>query len=133
MTASQDPAHPSAVGSTNQVSVNPDTQQGAAAHEGGIDAEPSTDEAYPPQRHAGAVGYGPNYHQGPTFTDKLGGMKEEVKGKVFRKPEVAQHGKDRRTGELKRKEQEEDLNSDPFGTAEDKQEETKEREQAAKV
>lgn len=37
--------------------------------------------------------------------DKIGGLTEEVKGKMLKKPEVAQHGHDRRTGELKKKQQ----------------------------
>lgn len=37
--------------------------------------------------------------------DKLGGLTEEMKGKVLKKPEVAQHGHDRRTGELKKQEE----------------------------
>lgn len=37
--------------------------------------------------------------------EKLGGLTEEVKGKVLKKPEVVQHGHDRRTGELKKKEE----------------------------
>jgi hypothetical protein len=30
---------------------------------------PPGGEAYPEQKHAGAVGYGPNYHHGPVCTD----------------------------------------------------------------
>lgn len=37
--------------------------------------------------------------------EKLGGFTEEVKGKVLKKPEAVQHGHDRRTGELKKKEE----------------------------
>lgn len=37
--------------------------------------------------------------------EKLGGLTEEVKGKVLKKPEVVQHGHDRRTGQLKKKEE----------------------------
>ena len=37
--------------------------------------------------------------------DKLTGLKEEVKGKVTRKPDLVQHGKELRTGELKRKQE----------------------------
>lgn len=38
--------------------------------------------------------------------DKLEGMAEEIKGKILRKPEVVEHGRERRTGELARKERE---------------------------
>jgi len=38
--------------------------------------------------------------------DQLGGIVEEIKGKIFGKPEVTEHGRERRTGELMRKERE---------------------------
>jgi hypothetical protein len=38
-------------------------------------------------------------------------MTEELKGKILRKPDVVEHGHDRRTGELQRKEQEKDVSS----------------------
>lgn len=44
---------------------------------------------------------------GQTFTDKVSGLKEEVVGKVKKDPSKVQHGKQMRTGELKRKQQEE--------------------------
>ncbi|KZT70586.1 hypothetical protein DAEQUDRAFT_737265 [Daedalea quercina L-15889] len=73
---------------------------------------------YPEQRHAGAVGLGPEFGRGVTTGDKLEGYKEELKGKVLRKPEVAEHGHELRTGQLKRKQQGED-DVDPFqGTQE---------------
>ena len=86
---------------------------------------------YPPQRHAGAVGYGPEYGKGAvcmlsveTSTqdlnarlqstgDKLEGLKEEMKGKVLHKPDLVQHGHDLRTGELKRKQMENDVRINP--------------------
>ncbi|KAJ3912864.1 hypothetical protein F5877DRAFT_72040 [Lentinula edodes] len=86
---------------------------------------PSTDSTssssnYPAQHHAGAVGYGPNYRQGPSLTDKLSGLKEELKGKVTKNPQMVEHGKEMKTGEVKRREQQEDMNGlDPFGTADD--------------
>jgi hypothetical protein len=63
----------------------------------------SASESYPEQKHAGAVGIGPNYHHGPTTGDKLTGMKEQIKGSVTRNAELQQQGKDRRTGELQRR------------------------------
>ncbi|KAJ3503455.1 hypothetical protein NMY22_g18246 [Coprinellus aureogranulatus] len=69
---------------------------------------------YPPQLHTGKVGYGPNFHPDPTLGEKWDGLKEEVKGKVKHNPELVQHGKDKISGELKRREREADLNDDPF-------------------
>ncbi|KAL0581433.1 hypothetical protein V5O48_000587 [Marasmius crinis-equi] len=140
MTASQDPVHPSAVGNNTQVSVNDDAQRESSSNMAG-EGSPAMDESYPEQRHAGAVGYGPNYHQGPTFTEKMTGVKEEVKGKVFRNQELAKQGHDRRTGELKRREREDDLNADPFAAPDeskeaqkqDKEQEKQDKEQAATV
>jgi len=65
--------------------------------------------------HTGAVGLGPNYHKGPTTGEKFTGMKEEIKGKVLRKPDVVEHGHQLRSGELKRQEEENDTN--PFQAA----------------
>jgi len=62
-------------------------------------------EEYPPQLHTGKVGYGPNYHQGPTTSDKFTGFKEEIVGGVKRDQELKQHGHDLRTGEIKRREE----------------------------
>ncbi|KAJ3887976.1 hypothetical protein GG344DRAFT_68348 [Lentinula edodes] len=90
-------------------------------------------ESYPEQHHAGAVGYGPNYRQGPSLTDKLSGLKEELKGKVTKNPGLVEHGKEMKTGELKKKEQEEDMNNlDPFGTADDEEEKKKDDDSSAK-
>ncbi|KAJ3712111.1 hypothetical protein DFJ43DRAFT_80220 [Lentinula guzmanii] len=84
------------------------------------ESAPSTGEDYPEQRHAGAVGYGPNYRQGATLSDKISGLKEELKGKVTKNPELVEHGKEKKTGDLKRKELEEDMNNmDPFHSAAD--------------
>ncbi|ESK91903.1 proteophosphoglycan ppg4 [Moniliophthora roreri MCA 2997] len=111
MVASQDPVHPSAVGAAPEPGTTPNI---SSTGSGG------NDEAYPPQRHAGATGYGPNYHPGPTFSDKMTGVKEELKGTLTGNTELKQQGKDRRTGELKRREAEEDDKSDPFATPEEK-------------
>ncbi|TFK49667.1 hypothetical protein OE88DRAFT_1646107 [Heliocybe sulcata] len=75
------------------------------------------DQDYPEQHHAGAVGYGPEYHKGATFGDKMSGLTEEAKGKITRKPEVVEHGHEMRTGALKQKQQEVDDGSSPFGSA----------------
>ncbi len=80
----------------------------------------TSDNEYPPQLHAGAVGYGPDYGKGAVccfsidmlcvlikdctkgFEDKLQGLKEELKGKMLHKPELIQHGHELRTGEAKK-------------------------------
>ncbi|KAI0045972.1 hypothetical protein FA95DRAFT_1607272 [Auriscalpium vulgare] len=62
---------------------------------------------YPPQLHSGAVGYGPEYGRGAGLDEKMTGVKEELKGRVLRKPDLVEKGRERRTGELKRKQQEE--------------------------
>lgn len=74
-------------------------------------AEPVDENGYPEQRHSGAVGYGPNYQQGVGFSEKIQGLKEQVKGKITKNPDLVEHGKERRTGVLKKKEEEEDVSS----------------------
>ncbi|KAL8292170.1 hypothetical protein RQP46_001636 [Phenoliferia psychrophenolica] len=102
--------------STNQSSTNTSSQSGIT----GDDSTPVTDagsvgeDGYPEQKHAGKVGYGPNYHQGPTTSDKLSGMKDIVKGKITKNPELVEEGKLRKTGELQEKKQAEDDANDPF-------------------
>jgi hypothetical protein len=54
------------------------------------------------QRHAGKVGYGPNY-AGPTFEDKVVGLKEELVGNVAHNPERFHHAHEVLTGEERRK------------------------------
>ncbi|OJA16438.1 hypothetical protein AZE42_03804 [Rhizopogon vesiculosus] len=85
------------------------------------DTSSSTGEGLPPQRHAGAVGLGPAYHQGPGFGDKLVGLEEEIKGKIMKKPELVEQGRERRTGALKQKELEQDDKNDPFAKQESEQ------------
>ncbi|KAG1838132.1 hypothetical protein DFJ58DRAFT_709351 [Suillus subalutaceus] len=105
-------AHPSAVGTNTQpgTSTVPSTDAPTQAT-----SESSTkDSQVPPQRHAGAVGLGPAYKQGADFGDKLGGLQEEIKGKIMRNPELVEHGRERRTGVLKKKEQEQQDEEDPF-------------------
>lgn len=76
------------------------------------------EQTYPEQRHAGAVGLGPNYNQSATFMDKVTGLKEEMKGKITKNPELVAKGHDRVTGELKHKRLDEDLAKDPFASPE---------------
>lgn len=46
--------------------------------------------------------------------DKLTGWKEEFEGKILHNQQKAQHGKDMRTGELKKKEQEDEKVSNGY-------------------
>ncbi|KAG1724349.1 hypothetical protein EDB19DRAFT_314643 [Suillus lakei] len=106
-------AHSSAVGTKTQprTSTVPSTEAPTQPA-----SESFTDDSQlPPQRHAGAVGLGPSYGQGVGFGEKLGGLQEEIKGKIMKKPELVEHGRERRTGILKKKEQEQlDDEEDPF-------------------
>ncbi|KAL0958813.1 hypothetical protein HGRIS_014132 [Hohenbuehelia grisea] len=115
-------SHPSAVGA----GVQPQTSRAP------VDSRIQTDrpdtrspppstapdgQDYPEQKHAGAVGIGPNFSTKPTMGDKLAGMKEEVKGKVSHNPGLVEQGHKRRTGELKREQRRDD--TDPFATPDD--------------
>ncbi|KAI0033473.1 hypothetical protein K488DRAFT_15006, partial [Vararia minispora EC-137] len=68
---------------------------------------PDGDGNYPPQLHAGKVGYGPEFGKGVGMGEKLTGLKEELVGHAKHDPQLAQTGRDRRTGELQRREREE--------------------------
>ncbi|KXN82940.1 hypothetical protein AN958_02023 [Leucoagaricus sp. SymC.cos] len=59
--------------------------------------------AYPEQRHAGKVGYGPNYHPEATMTDKIVGLSEEIHGKLAHKPDLIERGHDKKTGKTRRR------------------------------
>ncbi|KAI9063625.1 hypothetical protein FKP32DRAFT_686550 [Trametes sanguinea] len=102
----------------SNASINRTNSNASGAGAGG------NNDGYPEQKHAGAVGYGPEYGKGATTGDKLTGLKEEVKGKILRKPDVVEHGRELRTGEIKKKEQENE-NFDPFNTAKDDDSEQK--------
>jgi uncharacterized protein YjbJ (UPF0337 family) len=117
--------HPSAVGANTQPDATktqpPNTE---STNKESVEAD-HIDSTYPEQRHAGQVGYGPNYNQGAVrllcgvdmalgsfvfkgFLDKITGLKEEVTGKVTKNPDLVAKGHDRLTGELKHKELAED-------------------------
>ncbi|EUC59245.1 2OG-Fe(II) oxygenase family protein [Rhizoctonia solani AG-3 Rhs1AP] len=87
---------------------------------GPTDAPPGTAEGeqYPPQLHAGKVGYGPHYaevHGKDTgLGAKVTGLKEQLKGKITRNHELEQKGKERKTGALAAKQQAEDDTNNPF-------------------
>ncbi|KAG2059306.1 hypothetical protein BDR06DRAFT_949333 [Suillus hirtellus] len=109
-------AHPSAIGTNTQPRTSNASSTEALTQPS---SEPLTDSQLPPQRHAGAVGLGPLYGQGAGLGEKLGGLQEEVKGKITRNPELVEHGRERRTGILKKKEQEQDDEENPFTNPED--------------
>ncbi|TFK37099.1 hypothetical protein BDQ12DRAFT_713724 [Crucibulum laeve] len=60
-------------------------------------------DPYPVQRHAGKVGYGPNYNISASISDRVTGIVEEVRGKITKNPELVRHGHAVFTGEEKRK------------------------------
>ncbi|PFH48573.1 hypothetical protein AMATHDRAFT_49398 [Amanita thiersii Skay4041] len=66
------------------------------------DKSPQNSE-YPEQRHAGKVGYGPNFTMQPSISDRFEGLYEEAKAKLTHNEALHKHGHDLRTGELKRK------------------------------
>jgi len=100
-------------------------EKGAAKGEGegAGDAPPAQNGMeYPEQLHAGKVdGVGPEFakQQQTTFSDRLQGVKEQIKGTLKRDPELKQTGKDRMTGELKKRQREDQDKSDPFSNAKD--------------
>ncbi|KAJ7901580.1 hypothetical protein B0H13DRAFT_2027590 [Mycena leptocephala] len=115
--------HPSAVGANTMpdaTKTEPATDNVAEATNTESVEKDHLEPTYPEQKHAGAVGYGPNYNQGAGFLDKVTGLKEQVKGKVSHNPELAARGHDHMTGELKHKELEEDAAADPFANPEEK-------------
>ncbi|KAF9652486.1 hypothetical protein BDM02DRAFT_3183528 [Thelephora ganbajun] len=69
----------------------------------------SRDSDYPPQRHAGAVGLGPEFGKGATIGERVDGLKQEIKGKINHDPKLVEHGRDQHTGELRRREMRQDL------------------------
>ncbi|XP_006456032.1 hypothetical protein AGABI2DRAFT_121930 [Agaricus bisporus var. bisporus H97] len=89
----------------------------------------NAEDSYPTQRHAGKVGYGPTYHEGPTLADKVAGYKKELHGKIARKPQLVKEGHEKITGEAKRREREGSDEKQPFGTPGQTQPPTTERPQ----
>ncbi|CUA73298.1 hypothetical protein RSOLAG22IIIB_05246 [Rhizoctonia solani] len=92
---------------------------------GPSDTPPGTNEGdqYPPQIHAGKVGYGPHYAEVHGKDSGLGakvtGLKEQLKGKITRNHELEQQGKDRKSGQLAAKQQAEDDAKNPFENKEE--------------
>ncbi|KAF4610047.1 hypothetical protein D9613_010664 [Agrocybe pediades] len=58
---------------------------------------------YPEQRHAGKIGYGPNFNTGAGLGDKLIGLAEEIRGKLTGNRDLVRHGHDVFSGESKRR------------------------------
>ncbi|KAJ7678122.1 hypothetical protein DFH06DRAFT_901742, partial [Mycena polygramma] len=110
--------HPSAVGANTQ----PDATKTLPNNETPSTNKPSVegDSTYPEQKHAGAVGYGPNYNPHAGLGDKITGLKEQVKGKISHNPDLVAQGHERVTGDLKKKELQGDNDPDPFADPEDK-------------
>ncbi|KAG1733924.1 uncharacterized protein EDB91DRAFT_1148102 [Suillus paluster] len=111
-------AHPSAVGTNTQPTQPKRRSTASPTAKAPTQSAPKSDDSQlPPQRHAGAVGLGPSYNQGVGFGDKISGLQEEIKGKIMKKPELVEHGREKRMGVLKKREQEEqDKKEDPFTT-----------------
>ncbi|KAG6890042.1 hypothetical protein C0995_012499 [Termitomyces sp. Mi166 len=103
-------------------SSNPSTADTGASNDSPSEfADPVTGVVYPPQRHAGKVGYGPQYHIGPTIAERIQGYEEELRGHLTHNHALVEHGRMMVSGELKRMEREHDMNSnDPSGQTEDK-------------
>ncbi|KAG8738863.1 hypothetical protein FRC10_006412 [Ceratobasidium sp. 414] len=87
---------------------------------------PPDGEDYPPQKHAGAVGYGPHYAEvhgkEAGFEAKVTGFKEKLEGWLTHNPALVQQGHDRITGELKAKQRAEGDAKSPFGKKEGEEE-----------
>ncbi|KAJ6466848.1 hypothetical protein C8R45DRAFT_1079379 [Mycena sanguinolenta] len=123
-----DGAHPSAVGANTQPDATKTQRSNEPEETNRENVEGDhLESTYPEQKHAGAVGYGPNYHQGAGFSDKITGLKEQVKGKVTHNPALVETGHNRMTGELKQKELEEDAKADPFANPDEKKQQTEQQ------
>ncbi|KAG8905445.1 hypothetical protein FRB99_008942 [Tulasnella sp. 403] len=88
--------------------------------EGEENISPPPDTEYPEQKHAGKVGYGPNYAETRgkvTLSEKMEGLKAEMKGKMTHNEKLMQKGHDKRTGQAKHREVEEGNNPGAFANA----------------
>ncbi|KAG2067565.1 hypothetical protein BDR04DRAFT_1158900 [Suillus decipiens] len=65
----------------------------------------------PPHKHAGTTGT--SHAKGAGLGQKIEGLEEEIRGMITKNPELLEQGRERRTGTLKKKEQEQ-ANEDPF-------------------
>ncbi|KAJ6551369.1 hypothetical protein B0H19DRAFT_1157366 [Mycena capillaripes] len=112
--------HPSAVGANTlpDATKTQPTNEAQSTNKEAVDAD-HLDPTYPEQKHAGAVGYGPNYNPKAGVFDKITGLKEQVQGKISHNPDLVEKGHERATGELKQKELKGD-DADPFADPEEK-------------
>jgi len=95
-----------------------DTENAPQSNEDGSQSKDTEPEGgYPEQKHAGAVGLGPDYGKGAGGGDKITGFKEEFIGKITGNHDKFQHGHDMRTGELKRREREAGEDDNPFSAS----------------
>lgn len=116
-----------------QADAGNSTQSISKAHQNsssGLGHDEVNWDEYPEQKHTGAVGYGPEYEKGAVgpgslvqrlhqdlitfvqaFDSKLSGLKEQIKGKVTRNPDLVEHGRQQRTGELKKRQMGEKVSS----------------------
>ncbi|GLB41006.1 hypothetical protein LshimejAT787_0902210 [Lyophyllum shimeji] len=107
--------------------VPPTSSRPPAGRGGGESAREEPGE-YPEERHAGKVGYGPAYQVGPSVLEKAHGLREQVQGKISNDSSTVQRGKDRYSGELKRRKREAEMNdADPFANPEEKKEKEQQR------
>ncbi|KAJ7267401.1 hypothetical protein C8J57DRAFT_1469628 [Mycena rebaudengoi] len=112
--------HPSAIGANTQPdATKTQPPPNASTDKSAVDND-NLKPDYPEQKHAGKVGLGPNFSDKPGLSDKIVGLKEQVIGKLTKNPELATHGHDLKTGELKKKERDADAASDPFSNPDEK-------------
>ncbi|KIO34154.1 hypothetical protein M407DRAFT_240764 [Tulasnella calospora MUT 4182] len=102
------------------ISEKAQSRPDVAGDENAADQPAAPNQDYPEQKHAGKVGYGPNYAEARgrvTMGEKIDGLKEEMKGKLKHDQHLVQEGHDKRTGELKRHQMEEDNNPKAIAAA----------------
>ncbi|KAF8969231.1 hypothetical protein BDZ97DRAFT_1915575 [Flammula alnicola] len=102
--------------SGSAIAADPTTQSTSPSRG---DAPRAGEPDMPEQRHAGKVGYGPNYQSGPTLEDRVVGLKDEIKGKVTHNPDLVRLGHEKLTGEERRKKMIGADEPDPFASAKD--------------
>ncbi|KAI5119226.1 hypothetical protein M0805_002152 [Coniferiporia weirii] len=100
----------------NEIMMNTAPKEGGMEPKegkGDSGAPPEPEGGYPEQLHAGRLtGVGPEYgkQSKPTISERVQGAKETIKGTLKRDKDLKHTGKERMTGELKRKEHDEENN-----------------------
>ncbi|KAF5327531.1 hypothetical protein D9619_004368 [Psilocybe cf. subviscida] len=112
----------------NAPSTVPGTQTSTANSADAPAPPPPGEEDLPEQLHAGKVGYGPNYHRGPTLEDKMMGIKEEIKGKLTRNSERVEHGREIKSGKEREKKLTGEDEPNPFANADEDKDKDKDSE-----